>query len=61
MILNFIRGIIRPVITIGLLLMVGWFVYWKLIEPKEILAFFGLIVGFYFGERKAVKQEEAPK
>jgi hypothetical protein len=54
--MEIIRSVIRPVIALGLLVMVGWLVYQGTIEPKEIMTFFGVIVGFYFGERAALKQ-----
>ena len=50
------RKLVRPFIAVAFVAMVGWLVYQGSIEPKDILAMLGLIIGFYFGERSALKK-----
>ena len=51
-----IRHLVRPFIAVAFVVMVGWLVYGGGIDPKDILGMLGLIIGFYFGERAALKK-----
>lgn len=53
---DIIRHLVRPFIAVAFVVMVGWLVYGGAIDPKDILAMLGLIIGFYFGERAALKK-----
>jgi len=53
--LEFIRGIVRPIISLSFVAIVGWMTYKEFVDPKDILAITGMIVAFHFGERAALK------
>lgn len=53
-----IRGLIRPFITFCLVgTAVALFLVGK-IEAKELIPIISLIIGFYFGERSALKKPQ---
>jgi hypothetical protein len=57
--LNFIRGIVRPVTTFSL---VGAIVYLAVIgkiDPKDILGLGGIVLAFWFSDRKTKNNEQA--
>lgn len=51
-----IRGLIRPFIAFCFIGIVTVLAILGKIEPAEILQTTGIIVGFYFGERAALKK-----
>lgn len=53
-----IRKMIRPFISVSLILMLGYLTVEKLIPAKDILYLTGIVVAFHFGERAALKQPE---
>ena len=48
-----IRGLVRPSITLGLTLLIAYLAIIGKIEAKEIVALYGPVLGFWFGQRKA--------
>jgi hypothetical protein len=57
-VLNFIRGCVRPFISVMLMTMLGWLVFKGNVEGKDILQLSGIIFAFYFAERGIKKREE---
>jgi len=55
-VLDYIRGCVRPFISVMLMIMLGWLVYQGKIEGKDILQLAGIIFAFYFAERGIKKQ-----
>jgi len=55
-ILEFIRGVVRPISALSLVWASVVLAFKGLIEPKEILFFTGLVMAFLFGERGTLKR-----
>ena len=56
-----VRKLVRPFIAVAFTLTtVGLFATAK-IEAREIIPIFAVLVGFYFGERSALKKPESPE
>lgn len=55
--MDFIRGCVRPFISVMLMLMLGWLVINGKVEGKDILQLAGIIFAFYFAERGMKKRE----
>jgi hypothetical protein len=49
--MEFIRGCVRPFISVMLMAMLGWLVINGKVEGKDILQLAGIIFAFYFAER----------
>jgi len=56
--LDLIRGLVRPFISVSLICMLAYLVYFGQIESKDILYLTGIVVAFHFGERAALKKPE---
>jgi len=59
--LNFIRGTVRPFISVTLMLMLGFLVYNGKVEGKDILQLAGIIFAFHFAERSLKKGDDNEK
>jgi hypothetical protein len=51
-----IRGLVRPVISILLVLTAVYLAVAGKVESKEIITIVGMVVAFHFGERAATKK-----
>lgn len=49
--LEFIRSVVRPVVTIALTATAIYGFVVGLIDPKAFLLIFGIVIGFWFNER----------
>jgi len=56
--LEFIRGIVRPIISISFVSMCAFLVVKGSIDAKDVLELTGIIVAFHFGEKAALKKGE---
>ena len=56
--LIFIRGLVRPIISISFVCMCGYLVLDGKIDAKDVLELTGIIVAFHFGEKAALKGVE---
>jgi len=54
-----IRKLIRPFITVSLVSTVVYLAIVGKIDPKELLGYTGIIIGYHFGERAALKKPGA--
>jgi hypothetical protein len=53
-----IRGLVRPFISVAFVSMTAYLVVSGSLEAKEVLTLTGIIVAFHFGERSALKKSE---
>ena len=56
--INNIRKLVRPFIGIVLTSVIAYLGITGKLKPIEVVALYGPIVGFYFGERSAAKKIE---
>ena len=49
--LEMVRILVRPFVTVGLTLLVGYLVVVGEIDANEIIALYGPVLGFWFGQR----------
>lgn len=58
-----IRKLVRPFIAVSFVCITGYLAVIGKIEAAQILQVLGIVVGFYFGERAALKRpnEDAEK
>ena len=54
--INNIRKLVRPFIAICLTCVVAYLAITDKLKPVEVIALYGPMVGFYFGERTALKK-----
>ena len=57
--IEIIRGLVRPFISVSFVSMTGYLVYMGFIDAKEVLGITSIIVAFHFGERSALKKPDA--
>jgi len=57
-ILTFIRGLVRPIISISFVFMCAYLALSGKIDAKDVLEITGIIVAFHFGEKAALKGVE---
>jgi len=55
---QFIRKMVRPFIAVSFILATVGLFAWGKLDAREILTPTGIIIGFYFGERAALKKPE---
>jgi len=46
-----IRALVRPIVTISLTLLIIYLSIVGLIEPRELMGIYGTVLGFWFGQR----------
>lgn len=56
--LEFIRGLVRPFISVSFVMMIGWLAYKGEVTADQVLGIGSVIFAFHFGEKAALKKPD---